>query len=130
GGGIELLRSSVVTPTNIVKGWKLPAAHANQMGRSDLDKLEEYVKGFGARGLARARVAAGGAWTQSPLKAMSDGLRAEINAAVEAQEGDLLFFQFGSKKLVNAVLGGLRLHLADKLGLIPRGEWRFAWITD
>ena len=130
GGGVELLRAAVATPTNIVKGWKLPAASASKIARSDLDKLEEYVKGFGARGLARARVAADGTWTQSPMKTMTDALRADINAAAGAQEGDLLFFQFGSKKLVNAVLGGLRLHLADKFGLIPKGQWKFAWITD
>jgi aspartyl-tRNA synthetase len=132
GGGVELLRAAAATPTNIVKGWKLPAASAAKIARSDLDKLEEYVKGFGARGLARARVAADGSWTQSPMKTMSEALRTDINAAAGAQEGDLLFFQFGSKKLVNAVLGGLRLHLADKFGLIPKGmtEWKFAWITD
>ncbi|MES1205150.1 MAG: aspartate--tRNA ligase [Pseudomonadota bacterium] len=130
GGGVELLRAAVGNPNHIVKGWKLPAAAAAKIARSDLDKLEEYVKGFGARGLARARVAADGTWTQSPMKTMSDALRADINAAADAQEGDLLFFQFGSKKLVNAVLGGLRLHLADKFGLIPKTEWKFAWVTD
>jgi aspartyl-tRNA synthetase len=130
GGGVELLRAATANPTNIVKGWKLPAAAASKIARSDLDKLEEYVKGFGARGLARARVAAGGAWTQTPMKTMTDALRADINAAADAQEGDLLFFQFGSKKLVNAVLGGLRLHLADKFNLIPKGAWNFSWVTD
>lgn len=132
GGGVELLRAAVATPQNIVKGWKLPAAvvEAAKVSRADIEKLEEYVKGFGARGLARARVAADGAWTQSPMKTISDALRTEINAAADAREGDLLFFQFGSKKLVNAVLGGLRLHLAQKYGLIPKGAWKFAWVTD
>ncbi|HEX2659054.1 MAG TPA: aspartate--tRNA ligase, partial [Polyangia bacterium] len=132
GGNVELLRAAIGTPTNIVKGWKLPAAvaEAAKVSRADIDKLEEYVKGFGARGLARARVAAGGAWTQSPMKTISDGLRQEINAAAGAQEGDLLFFQFGSKKMVNAVLGGLRLHLAERYNLIPKDQWRFAWVTD
>jgi len=132
GGGVELLRAAVATPNHIVKGWKLPAAvaEAAKVSRTDIDKLEEYVKGFGARGLARARVAADGTWTQSPMKTISEALRTEINAAAGAKEGDLLFFQFGSKKLVNAVLGGLRLHLAQKYDLIPKGVWKFAWITD
>jgi len=132
GGNVELLKAAVATPGNIVKGWKLPAAvaEAAKVSRADFDKLEEYVKGFGARGLARARVGADGTWTQSPMKTMSDALRAEINAAADAREGDLLFFQFGSKKLVNAVLGGLRLHLAQKYNLVPKGKWRFAWVTD
>ncbi|HEY2902072.1 MAG TPA: aspartate--tRNA ligase [Polyangia bacterium] len=130
GGGVPLLQSTIAVPNAAVKGWRLPAAQAAQMPRSDLDKLEEFAKGFGARGLARAKVAAGGAWTQSPMKTISDGLRTQINSIAGAEEGDLLFFQFGGKKLVNAVLGGLRLHLAAKFNLIPGGQWRFLWVTE
>jgi aspartyl-tRNA synthetase len=100
------------------------------MSRAELDKLEEYVKGCGARGLSRARVAGDGSWTQSPMKTITEELRVAINKAAQAVDGDLLFFQFGSKKMVNAVLGGLRLHLADKFGLIPKDRWKFSWITD
>jgi aspartyl-tRNA synthetase len=52
-----------------------------------------------------------------------------VNAAVGATPGDYLFFQFGRPKLVNAVLGGLRLHLGNKLGLVPKGQWNFLWVT-
>ena len=130
GGGVGLLQAAIAQPGGVVKGWRLPAAEASKMSRTDLDKLEEFAKGFGARGLARARVGAGGAWAQSPMKTMSDGLRNEINAAAGLAEGDLVFLQFGAPKLVNAVLGGLRLHLAAKFGLIPKGLWRFCWITE
>jgi aspartyl-tRNA synthetase len=130
GGGVPLLQSTIAVPNAVIKGWRLPAAQAATMPRSDLDKLEEFAKGFGARGLARAKVAAAGAWTQSPMKTISDTLRDAINAAAGAQEGDLLFFQFGSRKLVNAVLGGLRLNLAGKFNLIPSGQWRFLWVTE
>jgi aspartyl-tRNA synthetase len=130
GGGVGLLQSAVKSPAAIVKAWRLPAVHAAKLARSDLDKLEEFAKGFGAGGLARARVGAGGAWTQSPMKSMADGLRGAINAAAGLEEGDLVFLQFGAKKLVNTVLGALRLHVAGKLELIPKDVWRFAWITD
>ena len=130
GGGVGLLQAAVAQPGGIVKGWRLPAAEASKLSRADLDKLEEFAKGFGARGLARARIGAGGAWAQTPMKTMTDGLRNEINALGGLAEGDLLFLQFGSPKLVNAVLGGLRLHLAGKLDLIPKGLWRFCWITE
>ena len=62
-------------PAGVVKGWRLPAAHAKALSRADLDKLEEFAKGFGARGLARARVGEGGAWAQSPMKTMTEDLR-------------------------------------------------------
>jgi aspartyl-tRNA synthetase len=136
GGGVGLLQSAVKTAGGVVKGWRLPAAQAKALSRADLDKLEEFAKGFGARGLARARVGEGGTWTQSPMKTMTEDLRRAINDVAGLGDGDLLFLQFGAKKLVNAVLGGLRLHVADKLGLIPRSEgqgkegWKFCWITD
>ena len=130
GGGVGLLQAAVKAPAAIVKGWRLPAEHAAKLARSDLDKLEEFAKGFGAGGLARARVGAGGAWTQTPMKTMVDGLRAGINEQAGLREGDLLFLQFGASKLVNAVLGALRLHVAGKLDLIPKSEWRFCWVTD
>jgi aspartyl-tRNA synthetase len=129
GGGVGLLQAAVRPIGGAVKGWRLPAAQAKNLSRADLDKLEEFAKGFGARGLARARIGEGGAWTQSPMKTMTDDLRRAINDAAGLGEGDLLFLQFGAKKLVNAVLGGLRLHLAVKLDLVPKDQWRFCWIT-
>ncbi len=128
-GGVEMLRVGL-QGDNVVKGWRLPAEQATKLSRSEVDKLEEFVKGFGARGLARARIGAGGAWTQTPVKGISDGLRTDINAAAGLVEGDLLFFQFGPRKLANTVLGALRLHLAGKMGLIPAGLWKFCWITE
>jgi aspartyl-tRNA synthetase len=130
GGGVGLLQAAVKATGGVVKGWRLPAAQAKSLSRADLDKLEEFAKGFGARGLARARIGEGGAWTQSPMKTMTDELRRAINDAAGLGDGDLLFLQFGAKKLVNAVLGGLRLHLATKLALIPKDQWRFCWITE
>ena len=51
GGGVGLLQSAVKSPGGVVKGWRLPAAQAKSLSRADLDKLEEFAKGFGARGL-------------------------------------------------------------------------------
>ena len=47
--------------------WRVPAEHASSCRAPTLDKLEEFAKGIGASGLARARVGEGGAWTQAPL---------------------------------------------------------------
>ncbi|MDC3962241.1 aspartate--tRNA ligase [Polyangium jinanense] len=130
GGGVPLFKGAL-EQKGIIKGLRIPAKEAASLSRTEADKLEEFVKGFGARGLARARVGEGGEWTQSPLsKTVTPEARAAVNAALGAGPGDLLFFQFGSFKLVNAVLGGLRLHLGHKLGLVPEGQWRFLWVTD
>ncbi|MDI3285215.1 aspartate--tRNA ligase [Polyangium sp. 15x6] len=130
GGGVPLFKTAL-EQKGIIKALRIPAKEAASLSRTEADKLEEFVKGFGARGLARARVGEGGEWTQSPLsKTVTPEARAAMNAALGAGTGDLLFFQFGSFKLVNAVLGGLRLHLGHKLGLVPEGQWRFLWVTD
>jgi aspartyl-tRNA synthetase len=132
GGGVEMLRAAVMggKGDGVVKGWRLPAAEAAKLARSALDKLEDFAKGYGARGLARARIGAGGVWAQSPIKNMSEAMRAEINAAAGLGEGDLFFLQIGAKKLANTVLGALRLHLANMLDLIPKKTWKFCWITE
>jgi aspartyl-tRNA synthetase len=134
GGNVEMLRQVLSNKTGgeaaVVKGWRLPAAEAAKMSNADIDKLEEFVKGLGARGLARARIGAGGTWTRSPMKTMSEALRNDLNAAAGLQEGDVFFLQFGAPKLVHTVLGALRLHVANKLGIIPAGQWKFCWITE
>ncbi len=74
GGGVPLMAEAVAAK-GIVKAMRVPAA-AN-FSRTEIDKLEEYVKGMGAKGLARAKVGESGEWTQSPLaKTITPELRA------------------------------------------------------
>jgi aspartyl-tRNA synthetase len=132
GGGVPLL-DEAVQQKGIVKGMRVPAS-AN-FSRTEIDKLEEYVKGMGARGLARAKVGEGGEWTQSPFaKTITAELRQAINQACGAQPGDLLLFQFGKESTVHTVMANLRVHLAKRMGLIPEygsgGNWRFLWVVD
>ena len=120
-------------PGEIVKALRVPASAA--LSRTETDKLEELVKGMGAKGLARAKVDAQGNWTQSPLaKTVTPEMRTAINAKTGAQDGDLLFFQFGKESVVQMVLANLRVHLAKKMGLIPDvghgGKFNFLWVVD
>jgi len=132
GGGIPMLKDAV-EGGGIVKALRVPAAYG--FSRTEIDKLEEYVKGMGAKGLARAKLGEGGEWTQSPLaKTITPEMRQAINAATGAQTGDLVLFQFGKPSTVHTVLANLRVHLAKKHGLIPEygsgGQWRFLWVVD
>jgi aspartyl-tRNA synthetase len=132
GGGMPMLKDAV-EGDGIVKVLRVPGD--KPLSRTEVDKLEEYVKGMGAKGLARAKVADGGEWTQSPLaKQMTAELRQAINAACGARSGDMLLFQFGKPSVVHTVMANLRVHLAKKLGLIPEygsgGQWRFLWVVD
>jgi aspartyl-tRNA synthetase len=64
------------------------------------------------------------------MKTMSEALRADLNAAAGLQEGEVFFLQFGARKLVYTVLGALRLHVANKLGIVPAGQWKFCWVGE
>ena len=143
GGGIPMLEPLAQKylsgeyrrdlPPQIVKALVVPAS-AN-LSRTEADKLEAYVKSMGSKGLARAKVGAGGEWTQSPLaKTVTKEFREALNAACGAQEGDLLLLQFGSAAMVHTVMANLRLHLAKKLGVIPEsgsgGAWNFLWVVE
>jgi aspartyl-tRNA synthetase len=122
-------------PAEIVKAIRVPAEFVAKMSRAEIDKLEEFVKGMGAKGLARAKIDAEGNWVQSPLaKMVTPELRQAINAQVRAHDGDLVVFQFGRASVVQTVMANLRLHLGKKLGLIPSsghgGHWNFLWVVN
>jgi aspartyl-tRNA synthetase len=132
GGGVPMMHEAVQAG-GIVKAMVLPAE--KPMSRAESDKLEEFAKQNGAKGLARAKVGEGGEWTQSPLsKTITPALRQAINQACNAKTGDLLVFQFGRESLVHTVMANLRVHVAKKLGLIPEygsgGVWKFLWVVN
>jgi aspartyl-tRNA synthetase len=120
-------------PQQIIKALVIPAS-AN-FSRAESDKLEEFVKSMGAKGLARAKIGEGGAWTQSPLaKNVTEAARTAINAAVGAKAGDLVCFQFGKESQVQTVMANLRVHVAKKMGTIPEyghnNQWKFLWVVN
>jgi len=122
-------------PAEIVKALVVPSDLAGKLSRTEIDKFEEFVKGMGAKGLARAKIDADGAWVQSPLsKTITPELRQAINARTGAKEGDLVFFQFGRESVVQTVMANLRIHLGKKLGLVPEsghgGQWNFLWVVN
>ncbi|MEN8190924.1 MAG: aspartate--tRNA ligase [Thermodesulfobacteriota bacterium] len=98
--------------------------------RKDLDDLTDYVVQFGAKGLAWVKMKADGEW-QSPIaKFFTDEERALMTSALDAEEGDLLFFGADKKAVVLQVLAELRLELARRLDLLKRDEFNFIWVTD
>jgi len=132
GGGVPLL-DEAVKAKGIVKGMRVPASAG--LSRTEIDKLEEYVRGMGAKGLARAKIGEGGEWTQSPFaKSITPELRQAVNEATGARPGDLLLFQFGKESVVHTVMANLRVHLAKRMGLVPEhgsgGKWNFLWVVD
>ena len=101
-----------------------------EFSRKDLDDLTTYVAQFGAKGLAWVKVKAAGEW-QSPIaKFFTEAERAEMAAALEATEGDLLFFVADQPGVVQQALSELRLELGRRLGLVDKKNLSFVWVTD
>lgn len=112
----------------IVKALKID--DGAKLSRKELDDLRDFAAIYGGKGVAYARIKEGGEW-QSPIaKFLSDEERSEINSLVCAEPGNVVLFGADSSKIVNDVLGNLRNQLAEKLNLVPEGEFKFVWITE
>jgi aspartyl-tRNA synthetase len=128
GGGIDLMKKAV-DAGDAVKCLTL--GKDTPMSRKDVDKLEAKVKEMGGKGLMRAKVTDDGGWSQTPLaKKVTPEMREAIHQAAGAGPGSMLLFQIGPAGRVNTILGGLRVHLAEKLGLIPPDKWECLWVVD
>jgi len=111
----------------VVKGICVPKG--GEMSRKELDDLTPFVATFGAKGLAWTKITADG-W-QSPIaKFLSDKEQKEVEKIAGAQVGDAVLFSADTAKIVHDALGNLRLHLGEKLGLIPETEFALVWIVD
>ena len=100
------------------------------MPRKKIDALVDFAKGYGAKGLAYLSIQEDGSYKSSFAKFMKEEELKGLTAALDGEPGDLLLFAADKNKLVYNVLGALRLELARQMDLIPKGEFRFVWITE
>jgi aspartyl-tRNA synthetase len=116
---------ATVDDGGIVKGLN---AGPRNLPRSALDALIERAQELGARGLVWA-FREGDGWRSPTAKFLSEAELADLNDRLGAEEGDLLLLVADRPELANAVLGQLRIELAERFELISDEE-RFAWIVD
>lgn len=100
------------------------------MPRKKIDALVEYAKTYGAKGLAYIVINEDGSYKSSFAKFMTEEQMTALVNAMEGKPGDLLLFAADKKKVVWTVLGALRCHLAELMGLVDKNEFRFVWITE
>lgn len=113
--------SGLIKALNVKKGA--------DFSRKDLDGFTDFVKIYGAKGLAWVKVTAEG-W-QSPIaKFFSAAELTRLNQELDAEVGDLLLFVADSAAVANEALGRLRGHIGQRLGLTSKDEYRFVWVTD
>ena len=114
-----------------VAALRLPGG--SQLTRQQIDGYTDYVRQFGAGGLAYIKVntaAAGRDGLQSPiLKFLPDEVISALVQRTEVSDGDLLFFGADTEQVVNDALGALRVRLGHDLGHVENG-WQPLWVVD
>lgn len=119
--------ADVASKGGIIKG--LNAKGCARFSRKDIDDLTEFVKIYGAKGLAYVKIE-NGEWHSPIAKFFTADEIVAMNTSFGAEEGDLLFFVADKPKVVNDSLGKLRNNLAGILNLTSKDDYRFVWVTD
>jgi len=132
----KVFSTPATTPGGRVVALRVPGG--SEMSRGEIDGYTEFVKIYGAKGLAWVKVndvSKGREGLQSPIvKNLHDAALAEIMKRCSAQNGDIIFFGADKAKVVNDSIGALRLKiglspLGKKLGLFAAG-WKPLWVVD
>jgi aspartyl-tRNA synthetase len=119
--------SGALSSGGVVRGIN---AGARELARRDLDELTELARQFGAKGLVWAFVEEGGTWRSPIAKFLSPEELAGVTERLGGKPGDLLLISADTPKVVCAVLGALRLELAERFALVREGSHDILWIVD
>jgi aspartyl-tRNA synthetase len=127
----KVFREAAQLKDGRVAGLRVP--QGGELSRKELDDYGEFVKIFGARGLAYIKVndpGRGAEGLQSPiLKFLPEAVISAILDRTSAGRGDVIFFGAGRTKVVNEALGALRVKIGQDRKLIESG-WRPLWVVD
>jgi len=132
----KVFSTPATTPGGRVVGLRVPGG--GEMTRGEIDAYGEFVKIYGAKGLAWIKVndaAKGREGLQSPIvKNLHDKAIAEVLARTGAQSGDLIFFGADKARVVNDAIGALRVKIGhSELGRakgLVQGGWEPLWVVD
>jgi aspartyl-tRNA synthetase len=118
--------SAVLESGGVVRGIN---AGARDLSRAELDALTELAKQHGAKGLVWAFVQPDG-WRSPVAKFLSEQEISAINARLDASESDLLLIVADEVTTAGQALGALRLELARRFHLIPKGRHEILWVVE
>ena len=119
--------ASVLSDGGLVKGLAAPGGA--ELSRKELDDLVQVAKSRGAAGLVWIAFEDDG--IRSPVeKHLSADEIEGVRKATDAGPGDLVLIVADRTDRTHVALDGLRRFMADRLGLVPEGEWRFCWLVD
>lgn len=126
GAGFKVFDSTLENGGQ-VKAITVPGG-ADKYSRKHIDEKQEYIKRFGAKGLAWLKVTDEG--LTGPIAKFFKENEEQILAAAEAKPGDLILFVADNKKVVADALGYLRVAIAKEMDLIDQDKFEFVWVVD
>jgi aspartyl-tRNA synthetase len=122
-----------VFETTVTSGGQVRGLNAQGLGsytRKQIDELTEFVKQFGAKGLAYLAITPEGELRSTFAKFLSPDSLEALKSRFEAKPGDLLLFVADQPAVVYESLGRLRVHLAEQMGLADPQVLAFCWVID
>lgn len=119
---------SVVDKGGIVRAINVPGGAS--FTRTQIEELTAKAQSYGAKGMAWIAIRPGGEIYSVLTKYFKESEIQDIIAAMDAKEGDFILFCADKLANVRRVLGGLRLDIADMLGVRDTGEYKFLFVTD
>ena len=119
--------SGTVADGKFVRAICVPGG-AEHYSRKDITKKEDYIKRYGAKGLAWVKVTADG--YNGPIAKFINDLATPINERLDAKEGDLILFVADSFRVVADSLGYLREKIAHEMNMIKPGQWNYLWVVN
>lgn len=102
--------------------------HADQYSRKDIDKLTDFAKQFGAKGLAWVKVTDGS--LAGPVAKFLTDVEAQLTEALQLVNNDLVLFVADTLDVANNTLGALRTRLAKECDMIDQSQFNFLWVVD
>ena len=125
--GFKVFKSTIENAGDI-RGINLNG-YADQFSRKDITHLEDFVKTYGAKGLAWVKIQEEG--LQSPIaKFLSETEQEQLIKAFSGKPGDLILMVADKPEVVFASLGALRVEAAKRLNLLDSKVYNFLWVTD
>jgi aspartyl-tRNA synthetase len=127
GSGFQVFENTLAGG-GLVRG--LNAQGLGNYTRKQIDELTEFVKQFGAKGLAYLAITPEGELRSTFAKFLTTNALDALKARLSAKPGDLLLFVADKPAIVYESLGRLRVHLAERLGLADPQVLAFCWVLD
>ena len=127
GSKFKVFSSAANAEGSVVKC--INAKGAGLWPRAQIDKLEDVAKTLGAKGLAWIAFREDGSINSPIVKFFSDDEMAALRAECEVEPGDLVMFAAGPRRSSDEILGGMRTHMANALG-VERVGHDFLWVVD